>query len=101
MASRKDSNDTSDGKSHPARPAQDDGDSFDTRLARLEAIVGELESGELGLEGALERYRDGVGLLKACRTQLDGFRRQVEELSAEAEGALAPYAGDPDAGERQ
>jgi exodeoxyribonuclease VII small subunit len=85
-------------KEAPQEPAQE---SFDARLARLEAIVGELEGGELDLEGALERYRDGVGLLKACRAQLDGFRRQVEELSAEAEGALTPYPGDPDAGERR
>jgi exodeoxyribonuclease VII small subunit len=83
-------------KEVPEESAQE---SFDARLARLEAIVGELEGGELGLEGALERYRDGVGLLKACRAQLDAFRRQVEELSAEAEGALTPYPGDPDAGE--
>ncbi|HVS18478.1 MAG TPA: exodeoxyribonuclease VII small subunit [Planctomycetota bacterium] len=82
-------------KEAPEKPGEE---SFDARLARLEAIVGELEGGELGLEGALERYRDGVGLLKACRAQLDGYRRQVEELSAEADGALAPFAGDPDAG---
>ena len=80
-------------------PQSPEEESFDARLARLEAIVGELEGGELGLEGALARYRDGVGLLKACRAQLDGYRRQVEELSAEAEGTLAPFAGDPDAGE--
>jgi exodeoxyribonuclease VII small subunit len=79
-------------------PEQPEPESFDARLARLEAIVGELEAGDLGLEGALERYRDGVGLLKACRAQLDGYRRQVEELSAEADGALVPFAGDPDAG---
>lgn len=85
-------------KDDPEEAAEE---SFDARLARLEAIVGELEGGELGLEGALARYRDGVGLLKACRAQLDGFRRQVEELSAEAEGTLTPYAGDPDAGERR
>lgn len=76
-------------------------ESFDARLARLESIVGELEGGELPLESALERYRDGVSLLKTCRAQLDGFRRQVEELSAEADGALTPYPGDPDAGDRR
>lgn len=85
-------------KEVPEEPAEE---SFDVRLARLEAIVGELESGDLGLEGALARYRDGVGLLKACRAQLDGYRKAVEELSAEADGALTPYASDPDAGERR
>jgi len=71
---------------------------FDERLARLEEIVGELEAGELSLESAIARYRDGVQLLQQCRTQLQAFRRQVEELSAEAEAALEPYEGDPDVG---
>ena len=84
-------------KDPSAAPASPEAPSFDARLERLEAIVGELESGELGLEGAIERYRDGVGLLKACREQLDGYRRQVEELSGEAEASLTPFAGDPDA----
>jgi exodeoxyribonuclease VII small subunit len=69
---------------------------FDQRLARLEAIVAELEDGELGLEGAIARYREGVDLLRGCREQLAGFRRQVEELSGLAEQALRPYEDDPD-----
>ena len=75
------------------------GPGFDERLARLEAIVAELEDGELGLEGAIERYREGVELLRGCREQLAGFRRQVEELSDAAEQALRPYEDDPDAEE--
>ena len=34
------------------------GSSLDQRLARLEAIVGELESGGVGLEQAIERYQE-------------------------------------------
>ncbi len=73
---------------------------FDSRLARLEAIVTELESGGLALESSIDRYQEGVALLGECRTILSGFQKRVEELSAEAEGALRPYAGDPDAKER-
>jgi exodeoxyribonuclease VII small subunit len=69
---------------------------FDSRLARLESIVSEMEEGGLGLEQAIERYQEGVGLLKGCREVLGGFSRQVEELTKGAEGALRPYAGDPD-----
>lgn len=76
--------------------APGDGLDFDGRLARLEAIVGELEAGGLGLEAALERYREGVGLLGRCREVLAGFRSQVEELSREAEPGLVPFEGDPD-----
>jgi exodeoxyribonuclease VII small subunit len=71
--------------------------SFDERLGRLEAIVSELERGELGLETAIERYQEGVELLKGCHGILARFKRRVEELSGEAEAALKPFAGDPDA----
>lgn len=73
-----------------------DGQDFDVRLARLEALVVEMEEGGLGLEGAIARYEEGVALLKGCREQLTGYRKQVEELTRGAE-ALEPYDDDPDA----
>ena len=72
--------------------------SFDERLGRLEAIVNELEQGDLGLEVAIERYQEGVELLKGCHGILARFKRRVEELTGEAELALKPFDGDPDAG---
>lgn len=69
---------------------------FDARLGRLESIVGALEEGGLELEDALERYREGVDLLKGCREELGSYRRQVEELTGEAEASLRPFDGDPD-----
>lgn len=69
---------------------------FDARLERLQSIVSELEQGELGLEPAIERYQEGIELLKACHGQLQGYRKQVEELSADAEASLRPYEADPD-----
>ena len=80
------------------KPSAEPSQSFDERLARLEAIVAELENGEIALEPAIARYQEGVELLKSCRTLLEGFQKRVEELSAEAEGGVAPYAADPDAG---
>lgn len=71
--------------------------SFDDRLARLEAIVAELEKGEIALEPAIARYQEGVELLKSCRGLLESFRKRVEVLSADAEGSVEPYAADPDA----
>ena len=69
---------------------------FDQRLARLEALVAELEQGGLGLEPAIERYQEGIELLKQCHGALAGFRRQVEELTREADEAMRPFEGDPD-----
>lgn len=75
-------------------PAKEAG--FDERMAQLEALVGELEEGGLALEPAIARYQEGVELLKGCHEQLARYRRQVEELSAEAEDALGEFADDPD-----
>jgi exodeoxyribonuclease VII small subunit len=70
---------------------------LDQRLARLEAIVAELEGGGVALEQAIERYQEGIELLKDCRGVLAGYRKRVEELSQSAEASLRAYAGDPDA----
>ncbi|HED64343.1 MAG TPA: exodeoxyribonuclease VII small subunit [Planctomycetes bacterium] len=70
--------------------------SFDARLERLEAIVAELEDGGLGLEEAIARYQEGIEHVKLCHGTLAGFRKQVEELSREADAALRPFDGDPD-----
>lgn len=70
---------------------------FDQRLERLEAIVGELEGGGLGLEVALERYQEGIEHLKRCHGRLETYRKRVEELTRDAEQVLRPLEGDPDA----
>ena len=72
------------------------GGAFDDKLQRLEKIVGELEQGGLGLEPAIERYQEGIQLLKECHGALEGFRRRVEELTRDAEAAMRPFEGDPD-----
>ena len=62
---------------------------FDSHLERLEELVAELESGELGLEEAMERFAAGVKLLGGCREALAGYEQRVEELAAETEEGLA------------
>jgi exodeoxyribonuclease VII small subunit len=86
----------------PAKEARAEPEpTFDQRLARLEAIVSELENEKIELETAIERYQEGVLHLRSCRTLLDGYKRRVEELSADAEGGCSPYPGDPDADEKR
>ncbi len=48
---------------------------FEESLLELERMVRELEDGRLGLEDALARYEQGVGLIKGCYQQL----RQAEQ----------------------
>jgi len=56
---------------------------FEERLAALEAVVGDLEGEELPLETSLERYREGVEHLRACRALLDDAEARLAELVGE------------------
>jgi exodeoxyribonuclease VII small subunit len=63
---------------------------FEERLAALEEVVRDLEGEDLSLEASLQRYRDGVEHLRACRALLDGAEARLAELVAEdGSGALA------------
>jgi exodeoxyribonuclease VII small subunit len=55
--------------------------SFEVALENLEAIVHQLEEGQIGLADALARYEQGVKLLKQCFGMLEGAERKIELLS--------------------
>jgi exodeoxyribonuclease VII small subunit len=44
---------------------------FEDSLARLEALIRELDAGDLPLERSLEVFEESVGLLKKCQAKLD------------------------------
>ncbi|MBI4393823.1 MAG: exodeoxyribonuclease VII small subunit [Euryarchaeota archaeon] len=53
---------------------------FEEAIKRLEAIVDELEAGELTLEQSLSKYEEGVSMAKACRLRLDEAETRLKEL---------------------
>lgn len=76
-------------------PAEPEGAPFEASLARLEAIVGELESGELELEASLSVFEEGVALSRRCAEQLGEARQRIAVL-VEKNGELfeRPFEGD-------
>lgn len=54
---------------------------FEDALAALEAIVHQLEDGDLGLEESLARYEQGVKHLKHCFALLQDAERRIELLT--------------------
>jgi exodeoxyribonuclease VII small subunit len=50
---------------------------FEESLLELERMVRELEDGQLGLEDALARYEQGVGLIKSCYQQLQQAEQRI------------------------
>ena len=67
---------------------------FETALAELESLVGQLEQGDLTLEDSLQRFERGVALVRSCRNTLREAEQKVEQL-IERGGRLeaAPFAG--------
>lgn len=66
---------------------------FERAVERLEAIIGRIESGEIGLEQSIREYEHGVALLKRCRAILEQAEQRVEELTT----PKADAANDPEA----
>jgi exodeoxyribonuclease VII small subunit len=56
---------------------------FETALARLQEIVGELEKPEKGLEASLALFEEGVALSRFCSSKIEEIRRRVEVVLKE------------------
>lgn len=54
---------------------------FEAALAELEAVVADLEHGELGLDESLARYEVGVRRIRQCQEQLQRAERRIALLS--------------------
>ncbi|MDT3707585.1 MAG: exodeoxyribonuclease VII small subunit [Thiobacillus sp.] len=61
---------------------------YESALAELEALVADMESGQLPLEASLAAYKRGAELLQYCRQQLADAEQQVKILE---NGSLQPF----------
>lgn len=69
---------------------------FEQAMARLEAIVGELEKGELPLDESLRIFEEGIRLSKSCLKVLEDAERKVEVLVQDKNGKKQLHAFSPD-----
>ncbi len=60
---------------------------FETALARLEEIVGSLESGTAALDDSLALFEEGVALVRLCNGKLDGAQQRIKIVTEEG-GAM-------------
>src|SRR6266699_1786229 len=73
----------------PTVPDTDQPLGFEPALARIEAIVHELEEGQTGLAESLARYEEAVQLLRQCYGLLEKAERRIELLvGTDASGKL-------------
>jgi exodeoxyribonuclease VII small subunit len=64
---------------------------FEESLQRLEAIVADLEKGDVSLDRALELFDEGMKLSGSCRKELEEAEGKVEIL-LKRDGKLQPEA---------
>lgn len=62
---------------------------FEEALARLEAIVAQLENGGLSLEKSMAQFEEGMRLNKLCQAKLREAEQKIERLVRKEDGSLA------------
>lgn len=67
-------------------PNTDKEPSFEQSIDKLEDLIEQIESGEIGLEQAIAQYEQGQSLIKRCRGILDKAERRITELTQDADG---------------
>ena len=68
--------------------------SLEKSLASLEKIVDELESGDLPLEKAMQKFEDGIKLTRSCQAALREAEQKVEILMQDADGEVETFLED-------
>ena len=71
---------------------------FEEEVKDLEAIVNQIDSGELTLEESISAFERGVTLVKSLNQKLDEVERKVELLTRNAEGRLQTSSLDKEIG---
>jgi len=67
--------------------------SFEQAIEQLEQLIEKIESGEVGLEQAIEHYEQGTHLIKRCRSILDSAEKRIAELTESETGELTVEPG--------
>jgi exodeoxyribonuclease VII small subunit len=69
---------------------------FEKSLERLEALVEEMESGQLSLEQMIRHFEEGSKLVTLCSAKLNEVEQKIEKLVKKG-GVLTTEPFDPEA----
>lgn len=61
---------------------------FEEALKLLETIAEQIERGQIGLEESIDKYEEGMALVKQCREILSRAELRIEQLQEGAGGKL-------------
>jgi exodeoxyribonuclease VII small subunit len=63
------------------KTTQNEAPDFESALLELEAIVSQMESGNLPLEQSINAYKRGAALLQTCQKSLNDADQQIRILT--------------------
>ncbi len=66
-------------------------------LAQLEALAGEIEGGQIGLEASIQKYEQGMKLVAQCRAILSKAEQRIQKLQPPGDSPTQPPAVPNDA----
>ena len=69
---------------------------FEQSMQALEALVAQMEAGEMTLEESLAAYERGVGLYRRCQSALEQAQLRVRLLADPDQPDTAQAFADPD-----
>ena len=70
---------------------------FEAAMDRLEAIVEQMESGNMMLEELIVRYEEGMKLVKICQERLAGAEQRIEIITRNHTGKTIVQEFEPNA----
>jgi exodeoxyribonuclease VII small subunit len=76
------------GKPEPSESPANPAPNFEQSLAQLEALVSQLESGDLPLDQALASFEQGVRLTRECQGALSAAQQKVQLLLQRGESLV-------------
>jgi exodeoxyribonuclease VII small subunit len=62
---------------------------FERSMKKLEIIVQELESGDLQLEDAMQKFEEGIKLSRLCSEKLDETEKKITLLLQDQKGNVS------------
>lgn len=64
-----------------------DNQTFETSMARLEQIVRAMERGDVALEESLKLFQEGTQLVRNCQKLLDNAQLQIKMIMTAPDGS--------------
>lgn len=57
---------------------------FEEALAKIDAIVHQVEEGKIGLDESVEKYEEGMTLIRFCQEKLNQAEKRIETIEKTA-----------------